>query len=464
MKTDSQICRSDGKKIMRVLVDTDVLLCYVMSRGSHISAFEVVLDYAIRNQLELYVTSYAIAKLRFFLNTKEHLETSITSLCDSFAEGRIIEINSKIVDQVCTSAVETIDAALTVEAARHFNAAISQSINSNKKDKNRSANIPGNTIDAVIVLDTRSFSRANFPTWSVNELLIRLGLEDAVHYLESVPTGESSKITTIPKGFYEDLSAWFDGEIPSSKVHLIRSLIDQNPLVDRQLTRLEKLRRGFQTIEASDSDTEAVVKGVMDKIDRARTRFHFLVASGVIACLLSSVGIFQGIQGFRSLGTVAENEPELNELEVETQPQEDQEQGLTNTTPDIVAKTKTDDLKSEDISPEKSSLGEVFLFPPDASELEDSKDIADGLLQPTDAPEQAEGSADENDIKYVDPEVIPSLENASVEATEPDPIAEPGNGDEVNEKDNGVENLTPELSPVEESTEGDLDFLQERLE
>ncbi|MEB3210278.1 MAG: PIN domain-containing protein, partial [Leptolyngbyaceae bacterium] len=357
MKHDTPINQPSGKAFMRVLIDADVLLGFVMNRGSHIAALRTILDYASQGQVELYVTSYAIAQLNFLLKVNASLTAIATPLCETFTGRRIIPITCTMLNRARESAMKNLDAALTVEAARRAK------------------------VDAIICWDVQDFSQAHVPIWSVPELLIRLNLEETID---------------LDNG-YEDLSELFDDELPPHQEDFTTELKHQDSWVAQRLAKLKELRNAIRRLQvpqaSAESDVDEVVKGVMHKIERAHMRVNAIVAGGIILLLMSAFGAVAGMGGFRSVESVAEKKAEQETdsaeptLDLEQTPasESEPERGAVGLETDIVAKTK-DDLLAKDASLEKSALGEVVLAEPAAFEAEDSKDLPSDL-NPSSEPE-----------------------------------------------------------------------------
>ena len=401
--TRARVNRLIGKTKMRVLIDADVLLGYVMNRGAHIAAFETVLDLAIKKQIDLYITSYAIHKLWFFL---DHHTDHGTSIFGEFMGSNVIEINSSMIAKACESPVENIDAALTIEAAK-------------KAD-----------VDAVVTLDALAFSKSKFPVWLINELIIRLELEETVSWPDGKAYAGVPKIRTIPRDLFEDLSAYVDNELSIERRLYIERLIQQEPLINYHILRLQKMRSIFQEPEvfgeSSDIDVDDVVNNVIKDSQRSRIRFNILVAGGVIL-LFVLTAIVQATKGSYW--------PQMP-LRIAQDPED-------------VIKAKRRQITPTDILPDKSSVGAVERPSPEL--LEDSEPPAteSELLTPEELSEDGE-------IKNIASDLLPQSELLDDDGEPKDiesnirPSSEPLEDDELEDnasEDDEIKDIEVDVSP-----------------
>lgn len=398
-----------GKTKMRVLIDTDVLLGYVMNRGSHIDAFETILDLAINKQIDLYITSYAICKLQFFL---DHHTDKSTSIFGEFMGDYMIEISSSMIANACESPVENIDAALTIEAAK-------------KAD-----------VDAVVTLDASAFSKSKFPVWSIRELIIRMELEETVSWPDHKAYAGTPRLKTIPRDLFEDLSAFIDDELPIERHWYIERLIQQEPLINYHILRLQKMRNILQHQDMlgepsnSNIDVDDVVNKVIKDSERSRIRFNILVASGVVL-LFVLTAIVQGTKGSYW--------PQMP-LQMAQDPEEAIKAKRRSLPPPV------------ELLPDKSALGKVERPVPELLEDSEPTEMESELLTPEELSEYGE-------IKDIASEPLPSSGSLDNEDDEPKdiesnifPSSEPLADDELEDnasEDNELDASDDDIKDIE---------------
>jgi predicted nucleic acid-binding protein len=153
---------------MKILVDADVLLEFFINRHGFVEDVELLLKNYEYQHFELYITDKCLKRIRLEDGyTDTFTGKDLACKLESILNGYIIRIDKSIKEQARKFSLPDFDSAEELVCAKNMN------------------------IDAIVTQNPLNFQGANFPIWSVSELLLRVGLEESLlrnidyHYLEN---------------------------------------------------------------------------------------------------------------------------------------------------------------------------------------------------------------------------------------------------------------------------------------